>query len=103
MSKEASELTTLMLRAMREQQASTSGNKSLDIATKTSFTEDGSRIVQMADKKLPTNTKAVSNKVPVKKVVPKKTALTKVVTKKPYPAKSAAKASIKTGKEKAKK
>jgi hypothetical protein len=65
--------------------------------------EEGSSIEQLADKKLPTNTKAVSNKVPVKKIAPKKTALTKIVTKKPYPAKVAAKASIKTGKVKAKK
>jgi hypothetical protein len=100
---EASELTTLMLRAMREQQASASGNKSSDIATNASLNEEGSSIEQLADKKLPTNTKAVSNKVPVKKIAPKKTALTKIVTKKPYPAKVAAKASIKTGKVKAKK
>ena len=98
---EASELTSLMLRAMREQQTAVTEDKSSN-PPNASLDQGGSNIKKPAAKTLPVKTKAISNKVPVKKVAPKKTASTKVVTKKPYPAKVATKVTSKAGKVKAK-
>lgn len=99
---EASELTNLMLRAMREQQAVAIENKASN-APNANLAQEEPRNDQSIVKSGPAKTKAASRKVPVKKVAPKKTLPTKAVIKNPYSAKVATKATSKVGKLKAKK
>jgi hypothetical protein len=101
---EASELTTLMLRAMREgqTQASTAENKA-PISPLPNQAKEASSVEGPVISKLPINTKTASSNKAVKQAAPKKITPIKTVTKKTYPTKVVAKAAAKNSKAKVKK
>jgi len=99
---EASELTSLMIRASQVQQTPVPEIKVVTMPISTVVKEELS-IERPVATKLPTKVKTVAIKAPVKKLATKKTTSTKTVTKKTYPAKVATKATSKAGKVKAKK